>query len=139
MPSSMVDHFSIRDSKERGSTPDGVSPLLHEVAEKIAGLGRGEILDLVIDRGSYYYLAQIHVYSTHADESSTSPIRYLTEMGGPKQTVPELLRRTADTIDGLGKVDVEGLVMHSMDDIDGLGRGPWISIYYRQRDAYDRR
>jgi hypothetical protein len=39
----------------------------------------------------------------------------------------------ADSIDALGDVDIQGLVMHSNDDIDGLGRGPWIIDYFRQK------
>jgi hypothetical protein len=133
MASSMVYHFTIADNQERGPHPESVSALLHKVAEKIATVSPGEITDLVMDTGSYYYVTQIHVYSAPRDESSTSSISHLVESGQPKQTVPELLRRTADSIDALGDVDVQGLVMHSNDDIDGLGRAPWISIYYRQK------
>jgi hypothetical protein len=133
MASSMVYHFTIRDNQERGPGPESVSALLHKVAEKIARVSPGEITDLVIDTGSHYYVTQIHVYSAPQDKSSTSTISRLFEGGQPRQTVPELLRRTAATIDALGDVDVQGLVMHSNDDIDGLGRGPWMSIYYRQK------
>jgi hypothetical protein len=131
MASSLVNHFIIGDNQERGPRPESASELLHKVAEQIATLGPGEITDLVVDTGSYYYVTQIHVYSATRDKASTSSISHLVEGGHPNQTVPELLRRTADTIEQLGEVDVQGLVMHSNDDIDGLGRGRWISIYYR--------
>jgi exosome complex RNA-binding protein Rrp42 (RNase PH superfamily) len=133
---STVYKLGVLDTQERGLTTQGVSELLQRAAKTIAGLGAVSIEDLVLDEGSYYGVSWIDVYYTN--QGGTSAISHFNVRSGPgkhQQIVPELLRRTADAIAGLGEVQVEGLVLHENDDMDGIGRGPWISVYYREKNA----
>jgi hypothetical protein len=133
---STVHKIGLMDTKYRGASTQGVSELLQRAATTIAGLGAGSIEDLVLDEGHYYAVSWIDVYyTTHQGGSST--INHFNVLSGPgshQQIVPELLHRTADAIAGLGEVEVEGLVLHENDDMDGIGRGPWISVYYREKN-----
>ena len=134
---STVYKLGLLDTQERGLTTQGVSDLLQRAAKTIAGLGAGSIEDLVLDEGHYYAVSWIDVYYKK-EQGGSSAINHFNMLSGPgrhQQIVPELLHRTADAIAGLGEVEVEGLVLHENDDMDGIGRGPWISVYYREKNA----
>lgn len=111
-----------------------MSSLMHRAADSIAAIDGGQILDVVLDTGSYYYVSTLAVYHeppARADAShpvSHFSLRAFSNAG--RVSVAELMREVADTIDGLGAIKVAGIVMHTTDDIDGLGRGPWITVYY---------
>lgn len=49
--------------------------------------------------------------------------------GPGQENVPALLRRLADTIEGLGEVEIMDLVMHN--EITAKGDWPSITVYYK--------
>jgi hypothetical protein len=134
---SPVYKLGLLDTQERGLSRQGVSELLQRAAKRIAGLGAGSIKDLVLDEGHYMAVSWIDVYYT-TPQGSSSAINHFNVLSGPgrhQQIVPELLHRTADAIAGLGEVEVDALVLHENDDMDGIDRGPWISVYYREKNG----
>lgn len=52
--------------------------------------------------------------------------------GAGQESVPELLRRVADTIDRLGDVGISDLILHPALTQDGDER-PSITVYYHDR------
>jgi hypothetical protein len=53
--------------------------------------------------------------------------------GAGQDEVPALLRRVADSIDALGAVDVQDLVMHV--EITDDGNWPSLTVYFHRREA----
>jgi len=47
--------------------------------------------------------------------------------------VPALLRRVAESLDALGKIEVLDLVLHSELDLDSVEYLPTITVYYSKR------
>ena len=52
------------------------------------------------------------------------------QAGQDQGDVPALLRRVADTIDGLGEVEILDLVMHNA--VTSEGDWPSITVYFKQ-------
>jgi hypothetical protein len=130
--------FWLQDFQEGGRTPDRVASLLHRAADNIAALEGGQILDIVMDTGSYYHVSALGVLYEPPSPGGPSPsaVSHFSLVAASREgrvMVAELMREVANAIDGLGAIEVEGIVMHTTDDIDGLGRGPWITVYYRAK------
>ena len=97
----------------------------------------------MLDEGSYYAVGWVGVYCHTTQPGEASALnRFKVGVGdvgaapGSREwMIPELLRRTADVIEGLGEVEVDGLVLHDNNDMDGIGRGTWISVYYRDKNG----
>ncbi|MFE9097259.1 hypothetical protein [Streptomyces sp. NPDC007264] len=52
--------------------------------------------------------------------------------GAGQDDVPALLRRVADTLEGLGPVEVQDVVMHTEITADGLW--PSLTVYFHKAD-----